>query len=293
MKKRKLFYIFLSTIFVNVCYAQVNENLLMERFNMNAFNPAYAGSEGRVLSFTTRSTWQGVSGAPKMNYFYYSGNPKKNLAFGLSIINNKVFIYERTLYSLDASYQLTVGAGKTLSLGIKAGAHTKFTDVEAIQRLTNTPNTAIPDITKETYPVFGFGGLYKTQKFYVSFSIPNFLNPVKYTDNESFIGDEKPSTYLLMGYKLQVGELNSSINPFISSKIIPGIGNTIHFGSTYDYKGIFEVGGGYKSTRYMNLMAIVKTKFGLSLAYAYDFRGASNDVEVQKSGNEIFLKFKF
>ena len=293
MKKRKLLYFFLFTIFINVCYAQVNENLLMERFNMNAFNPAYAGSEGRVLSFTTRSTWQGVSGAPKMNYFYYSGNPKKNLAFGLSIINNKVFIDERTLYSLDASYQLTVGAGKTLSLGIKAGAHTKFTDVEAIQRLTNTPNTAIPDITKETYPVFGFGGLYKTQKFYVSFSIPNFLNPIKYTDNDSFIGDEKPSTYLLMGYKLEVGELNSSINPFISSKIIPGIGNTIHFGGTYDFKEIFEVGGGYKSTRYMNVMAIIKTKFGLSLAYAYDFRGASNDVEIQKSGNEIFLKFKF
>ena len=293
MKKRKLLYLFLFTIFINVCYAQVNENLLMERFNMNAFNPAYAGSEGRVLSFTTRSTWQGVSGAPKMNYFYYSGNPKKNLAFGLSIINNKVFIDERTLYSLDASYQLTVGAGKTLSLGIKAGAHTKFTDVEAIQRLTNTSNSAIPDITKETYPVFGFGGLYKTQKFYVSFSIPNFLNPIKYTDNESFIGDEKPSTYLLMGYKLEVGELNSSINPFISSKIIPGIGNTIHFGGTYDFKEIFEVGGGYKSTRYMNVMAIIKTKFGLSLAYAYDFRGASNDVEIQKSGNEIFLKFKF
>ena len=260
---------------------------------MNAFNPAYAGSEGRVLSFTTRSTWQGVSGAPKMNYFYYSGNPKKNLAFGLSIINNKVFIDERTLYSLDASYQLTVGAGKTLSLGIKAGAHTKFTDVEAIQRLTNTPNTAIPDITKETYPVFGFGGLYKTQKFYVSFSIPNFLNPIKYTDNDSFIGDEKPSTYLLAGYKIGLGTVDSSINPFISSKIIPGIGNTIHFGGTYDYKGLFEVGGGYKSTRYMNVMAIIKTKFGLSLAYAYDFRGASNDVEVQKSGDEIFLKFNF
>ncbi len=65
-----------------------------------------------------------------MNYFYYSVI-QKNLAFGLSIINNKVFIDERTLYSLDASYQLTVGEGKTLSLGIKAGAHTKFTDVEA------------------------------------------------------------------------------------------------------------------------------------------------------------------
>ena len=35
----------------------------MERFNMNAFNPAYAGSEGRVLSFTTRSTCKGLVGA--------------------------------------------------------------------------------------------------------------------------------------------------------------------------------------------------------------------------------------
>ena len=279
-----------------VCFsinAQVNENLLMERFNMNAFNPAYAGSEGRVLSFTTRSTWQGVSGAPKMNYFYFSGNPKKNLAFGLSVINNKVFVDERTLYSVDASYKLTMGAGRTLSLGVKVGVHTKFTDVEAIQRLTNAPNSAIPDITKETYPVFGFGGLYKTQKFYLSFSIPNFLNPIKYTDNESFIGDEKPSTYLLAGYRIGVGSVDSSINPYISSKIIPGIGNTVHFGGTYDYKSLFELGGGYKSTKYMNVMAIIKTKFGLSLAYSYDFRGAANDVEVQRTGNEIFLKFNF
>ena len=293
IKNIKSPYIFLFTIFINVSFAQVNENLLMERFNMNAFNPAYAGTEGRVLSFTTRSTWQGVSGAPKMNYFYFSGNPKKNLAFGLSVINNKVFVDERTLYSVDASYKLTMGAGRTLSLGVKVGVHTKFTDVEAIQRLTNAPNSAIPDITKETYPVFGFGGLYKTQKFYLSFSIPNFLNPIKYTDNESFIGDEKPSTYLLAGYRIGVGSVDSSINPYISSKIIPGIGNTVHFGGTYDYKSLFELGGGYKSTKYMNVMAIIKTKFGLSLAYSYDFRGAANDVEVQRTGNEIFLKFNF
>jgi type IX secretion system PorP/SprF family membrane protein len=293
VKKINLFLLLVLTLVTLKSHAQVNENLLMERFNMNAFNPAYAGSEGRVLSFTTRSTWQGVSSAPKMNYFYFSGNPKKNLAFGVSIINNKVFIDERTLYAVDASYQLTVGSGKSLSLGIKAGAHTKFTDVEAIQRLTNAPNAAIPDITKETYPVIGFGFLYKTQKFYASVSVPNFLNPIKYTDNESFIGDEKPATYLLAGYKINFGSFNSSINPFVSSKIIPGIGNTVHFGGTYDYKGIFEVGGGYKTTQYMNVMAIIKTKFGFSLAYAYDFRGASNDVEIQKSGSEIFLKFKF
>ena len=32
-----------------------------------------------------------------------------------------------------------------------------------------------------------------------------------------------------------MGALNSSINPFVSNKIIPCIGNTVHFGGTYDY----------------------------------------------------------
>ena len=44
--------------------AQVQENLLMERFNMNAFNPAYVGSEGREVPFTTRPPWQGAADAP-------------------------------------------------------------------------------------------------------------------------------------------------------------------------------------------------------------------------------------
>ena len=79
----KRLLLFINTLLPVIINAQVNENLLMERFNMNAFNPAYAGSEGRVLSFTTRSTWQGVNDAPKMNYFYFSGNPKNNLSFGL------------------------------------------------------------------------------------------------------------------------------------------------------------------------------------------------------------------
>ena len=68
-----------------IIQAQVQENMLMERFNMNAFNPAYVGSEGREVSFTTRSSWQGVSGSPKMSYFFYSGNPKKTCLLVLQL----------------------------------------------------------------------------------------------------------------------------------------------------------------------------------------------------------------
>ena len=38
---------------------------------------------------------------------------------------------------------------------------------------------------------------------------------------------------------------------------------------------------------------VVKTKFGLSAAYAYDFGVPNGLTAVTRSGNEIFLKFNF
>ena len=68
MKNFNLFLIFTLSLSL-FSEGQVKENMLMERFNMNAFNPAYVGSDGREVSFTTRSTWKGIKDAQKTNYF--------------------------------------------------------------------------------------------------------------------------------------------------------------------------------------------------------------------------------
>jgi len=273
--------------------AQVQENLLMERFNMNAFNPAYVGSEGREVSFTTRSAWQAVVDAPRTSYFFYSGNPKKNLSLGASVISNKVYIDTRTQYAVDASYQLEMGGGSNLFLGIKAGATSKNTDIEGLERITNVSNPAIASNGTAIFPVFGFGALFKSEKFYISASIPNFLNPEKFVKDNAFIGTEKPMTYLLAGTSINTGVFGSKLKPFISARLNPDGENQTHIGGTLDYKDTVEIGGGYKSVGYSNVMLIVKTKFGLTAAYAYDFGIPSGQVAVTRSGNEIFLKFRF
>lgn len=287
---------FITTLLLAVGFysqAQVQENLLMERFNMNAFNPAYVGSEGREVSFTTRSAWQGVADAPRTSYLFYSGNPKKNLSLGGSVISNKVYIDTRTQYAVDASYQLEMGGGSTLFLGIKAGATSKNTDIEGLERITNVSNPSIASNGTAIFPVFGFGALFKSEKFYVSASIPNFLNPEKFVDDNAFIGSEKPMTYLLAGTSIDTGAFGSKLKPFISTRLNPNGENQTHFGGTFDFKDTVEVGGGYKSTGYSNVMLIVKTKFGLTAAYAYDFGTPNGQAAVTRSGNEIFLKFKF
>ena len=287
---------FITTLLLAVGFysqAQVQENLLMERFNMNAFNPAYVGSEGREVSFTTRSAWQGVADAPRTSYLFYSGNPKKNLSLGGSVISNKVYIDTRTQYAVDASYQLEMGGGSTLFLGIKAGATSKNTDIEGLERITNVSNPSIASNGTAIFPVFGFGALFKSEKFYISASIPNFLNPEKFVDDNAFIGSEKPMTYLLAGTSIDTGAFGSKLKPFISTRLNPNGENQTHFGGTFDFKDTVEVGGGYKSTGYSNVMLIVKTKFGLTAAYAYDFGTPNGQAAVTRSGNEIFLKFKF
>ena len=265
----------------------------MERFNMNAFNPAFVGAEGREISFTSRSIWFGIADAPKVNYYFYSGGRKKNLSLGASVISNQVYIDTRTQYSLDASYQLEMGGGTNLYLGVKAGATSKKTDIDALERITQTANPAIASNGNALFPVFGFGALLKGQKFYLSASIPNFLNPIKFVKDDTFISSEKPVTYLLAGTNINMGAFESKLKPFVSARLNPNGENQMHLGGTFDYKNIVEIGGGYKSTGYSNVMLIVKTKLGLTLAYAYDFGTPAGQAAVTKSGNEIFLKFKF
>ena len=288
------YYISIALILLGyTLQAQVQENLLMERFNMNAFNPAYVGSEGREVSFTTRSAWQGVVDSPRTSYFFYSGNPKKNLSLGASVISNKVFIDTRTQYAIDASYKLEMGGGSNLFLGVKAGATNKNTDIEGLTRITQQSNSAIASEGNAIFPVFGFGALLKSEKFYVSASIPNFLNPVKFIKDNAFISSEKPVTYLLAGTSIDTGVFGSKLKPFISAKLIPDGKNQTHIGGTFDFKDTVEIGGGYKSIGYSNILLIVKTKFGLTAAYAYDFGIPSGQSAVTRSGNEIFLKFRF
>ena len=154
-------------------------------------------------------------------------------------------------------------------------------------------NWAIASNGSTIFPVFGLGALLKSENFYLSASIPNFLNPEKFVEDDAFIGSEKPVAYLLAGTSFNTGVFGSKLKRFISARLNPNGENQTHIGGTFDFKDTVEIGGGYNSIGYSNVLLAVKTKFGLTAAYAYDFGIPSGQAAVTRSGNEIFLKFKF
>ena len=60
-----------------------------------------------------------------------------------------------------------------------------------------------------------------------------------------------------------------------------------------NFKNFLEIGAGYKNIGFTNFLLMVKTKFGLSVAYAYEFGIPSGQAAVTRSGNELFIKFNF
>ena len=273
-------------------FSQTQENLLMERFFMNAFNPAYVGSEGKSIAIVTRTTWSGVTQAPRSNYLYYSGAPKKNLSFGVSVISNKIYIDTRNQYAVDASYKLKLGGQYTLNLGLKAGMASKKTNLEDLNRITTESNPFITTTNQGNYPVFGAGFLIQGEKLYFSLGTPNFLNPEKFIDDSSFIQNQNPILYMAAGYSIDLGFFDSTINPYITSKIIPGVPNQMSVGGNFNFKNIFEIGMGYKSIDYAFVMFMLKLKMGIDIGYATDF-GVGDNSNISRTGFELFAKYRF
>lgn len=289
----KNYYITLALFLLSTtAFSQTQENLLMERFFMNAFNPAYVGSEGKSIAIITRTTWSGVTQAPRSNYLYYSGAPKKNLSFGVSVISNKIYIDTRNQYAVDASYKLKLGGQYTMNLGLKAGMASKKTNLEDLDRITTESNPFITTTNQGNYPVFGAGFLIQGEKLYFSLGTPNFLNPEKFIDDSSFIQNQNPILYMAAGYSIDLGFFGSTINPYVTSRIIPGVPNQMSVGGNLNFKNIFEIGMGYKSIDYAFVMFMLKLKMGIDIGYATDF-GVGNNSNISRSGFELFAKYRF
>ena len=117
----------------------------------------------------------------------------------------------------------------------------KKTNLEDLERITGESNPFITTTNQGNYPVFGAGFLIQGEKLYFSLGTPNFLNPEKFINDSSFIQNQNPILYMAAGYSIDFGFYDSSINPYVTSKIIPGVPNQMSIGGNFNFKNIFEI----------------------------------------------------
>jgi len=272
--------------------AQQDPHYTQYMYNMNVINPAYAGSkENLSFGLLYRKQWIEIEDAPTTFSFSGSSPIGKNVGLGLSIISDKIGPVEENNVYGDFSYTLNLGGERRLALGLKAGVTFQKIGLKSIiQPTLPDPNDgAFQEDTNNSKLNIGTGLFYYTNKYYVSFSIPNMLKSAHLDYNGVKYGTEIQHYFLTGGYVFDLNP-NLKFKPFAMAKSAINAPTSLDVSANFLYVEKFEMGATYRLQDSFGVMVNYAISPSLRIGYAYDH--IVSDLKVTTpSSHEIILLF--
>ena len=288
MKTRILIFALLFTGMLS--YGQQDAQFTQYMYNTINVNPAYAGSRGALSMFALyRTQWVGLDGAPVTSTVSMN-TPlnESNLGLGVSLINDKIGPTTENTISADLSYTIPTSETWKLSFGIKATANlfdldaTKLNPVDGTDPSLQNYNTFSPNI--------GAGLYWHSDKAYVGFSIPNFIETNRYDDNEVAIFKERISYYLIGGYVFDLSD-TVKFKPAFLTKMVEGAPLQVDLSGNFMFFDKFMLGASYRWSAAMSAMVGFQVSDGLYIGYGYD-KETTNLDNYNSGSHEIFLRYE-
>lgn len=296
MKKLYFTIAFALMILVSV-NAQQDPQYTQYMYNMNVVNPAYAGSKNNLaVGLLYRSQWVSVNDAPKTATLSIHSPIGKKVGLGLSVISDQIGPVEENNVYADFSYTLNLGGEHRLALGLKAGATIQsigfFSDI-GNGYVTDANDEAFSENTNNTNLNIGSGFFYYTDKYYVSFSVPNMLKNtyLNVTNNgqEYKYGTDVLHYFLSAGYVFNLSE-NTKFKPSFLMKSAFNAPTSLDVSANVLFFDRFELGATYRVDDSFGGMANFAITPGLRIGYAYDY--VTSELNTKTSGShEVMLLF--
>ncbi|MFV8337054.1 type IX secretion system membrane protein PorP/SprF [Flavobacterium sp. RSP29] len=287
--KTKLFsFVLMFTAIVS--FAQQDAQFTQYMYNTININPAYAGSRGALSIFALhRTQWVGLDGAPVTNALSVNTPLKEsNLGLGVSIINDKIGPTTENTISVDLSYTVPTSETFKLSFGIKATANFFNLDVNRLNPVDDDPS--LHDFNNKFTPNIGAGVYLHSDKAYVGFSVPNFIESNRYDDNEVAIFKEKINYYLIAGYVFDVNEY-IKFKPALLTKVVSGAPLQVDVSGNFMFNDKFVVGIAYRWSAALSAMVGFQVTDGMYIGYGYDHETTKLN-NYNSGSHEIFLRYE-
>lgn len=288
MKTRILIFVLIFTVVES--YAQQDAQFTQYMYNTTNVNPAYAGSRGVLSMFALyRTQWVGLDGAPVTSAVSMN-TPlnNSNLGLGLSLINDKIGPTAENIISADLSYTIPTSEIWKLSFGMKATANLFDLDASKL----NPVDAADPSLQDySTFsPNIGAGIYWHSDKAYVGFSIPNFIETNRYDDNEVAIFKEKINYYLIGGLVFDLSD-TVKFKPAFLTKMIEGAPLQVDVSANFMFFDKLMMGVSYRWSAALSAMVGFQVSDGLYIGYGYD-RETTNLANYNSGSHEIFLRYE-
>lgn len=277
-----------------VCSAQQDAQYTQYMYNTIAINPAYAGSRGVLSVFGLyRTQWIGLDGAPKTSTFSVNTPLNdSNLGLGVSLVNDKIGPTNENTLSADLSYSIQTSASAKLSFGIKATGNLFNVDVSKLS-FEDQEDPQFQDLSNKFTPNIGAGVYWHSDKAYLGFSIPNFIETNRYDDNDTAIFKDKINYYLMAGYVFNLDKLEYiKFKPALLTKMVQGAPLQVDVSGNFMFYDKLTLGLAYRWSASVSAMAGFQISEGLYVGYGYDHE--TTQLRRYNSGShEVFLRFEF
>lgn len=274
-----------------VVFSQQDSQYTQYMYNTININPAYAGSRGVLSIFGLhRTQWVGLDGAPVTNAVSINTPiQNSNIGIGLSFVNDKIGPTNENTISADVSYTIKTSKTFKLSFGIKGTANLFNFDISKINPAQSGDPT-LQNLDNYFSPNIGAGLYLHSNNSYLGFSVPNFFETNRYSDNDSMINKEKMNFYFIGGY---VFDLSSSIKfkPAFLAKAIDGAPLQLDVSGNFLFNEKFVLGAAWRWNAAVSFMAGFQINDGLYVGYGYDLE-TTQLANYNSGSHEIFLRFE-
>lgn len=253
-------------------------------------NPAAMGLESGANGLLVyRSRFEKAEYWPSTGAFNINSLiSNKNLGGGLTLVFDKYGPYKKLLAYVAGTYRLKVNEDKWLYFGLQAG----------VNYVTNSGDYLLHDeetIFSDNYsqPNFGFGLHFKSEKYFVGASIPEFrYNTIDENgDRVSETISEMMKIYLYGGFRFSIGK-NTELMPYTYLTYCEYEDLQMDLGAKLRVKEALEFGVQYRTKESFAVSVRVKLFEDLWLGYSFEGNNSSVDNKFN-SVQEIGLTFHF
>lgn len=284
--------IFLTSLLVLLAWidvkAQQDPHYTQYMYNMNIINPAYAGSKESVsFGLLFRKQWVNIEDAPTSLSFSGHTPLGNNVGVGLSLISDKIGpVTEQNVFG-DFSYTLKLGDTQRLAFGLKAGASFHKVGLRDIQSSLPDPSEGVfgTDIN-DTSLNLGTGVFYYTDKYYVSFSVPNMIKSAHLDYNGREYGSDVSHYFLSAGYVFDIN-YELKFKPSFMLKSAFNVSPSVDVSANFLYQEKFELGATYRLEDSFGAMVNFAITPELRIGYAYDH--VISDLKITSPSSHEFM----
>lgn len=211
MKKTNLVFLFLLISFKIIAQQDPLYNQYL--MNQSMINPAYNGLHDMAnITAMTRGQWVGVEGAPFTNLVSLASTVSDHSAAGVLFVNDNFGINSTTNMIFSYSYRMDL-YGNILSFGLQGGFTKYVQDFNKLDvQVDDDPALGTGKYTQKEN-IFGFGMMYKTDKYYIGIASPRMTEVI--IQQDGIIANKYLPTF-----NLSAGVLVSPVDFF---KIKPSI----------------------------------------------------------------------